>query len=71
MAKRYQIATIQVLMNAEDSAQASDGLNELFREAQEYDFIQDWGFLQIGGQIIGPSEKFLAEPYEEGDMFNP
>jgi len=67
---KYQITTVQILMNAENSAQASDGLNELFRGSQgEYDFIVDWGFLNIGGQLLIPSEKVMAEPYEEGDMF--
>jgi hypothetical protein len=63
--KRVFVATLQVVLDADGAAAASDLLSETLRNA---DGILDWAYLQQGGQGLYPTEHFVSEPYEEGDF---
>lgn len=60
------VATLQVLVDAEDDPAACDILSSLLSDSE---FITDWAYVKIGGQYLGPTE-FLIDPdtYEEGDF---
>lgn len=63
--KKAYIATVQLLITGvNDEAEACDYVSETLRGS-----FTDWGYLRIGGQLLGPSEKFIDSNYEEGDMF--
>jgi hypothetical protein len=72
--KRGWIATIQVFIPSEDrsavpidsEAAACDAVSG----GMEIAGIHDWAYLQIGGQILSPTEKYYdPDNYEEGDAF--
>jgi hypothetical protein len=70
-------ATIIVKVpNYHPDAQATDGLNEMFREAEKvYGFVVDWSYAEQGGtDSLGMPNRakvlnFDPNTYEEGDAF--
>ncbi len=71
------IATVQLLIDAKDQAEACDGVSELLSgNALEDDnsLIVDWSYLKVGGQRLWPSTFSMGtidwDTYEEGDFLN-
>ncbi len=65
------VATIQVLIEAETEGEASDNMSELLSN-NEGNGIIDWGYFQLGGQYMTPTERYVhdAAQYEEGEFLN-
>ncbi len=67
MLTRHYIATVQVLVEAEDEAKACNSLNALLERAP----IRDWGYLQMGGQRLSPTGTMInVDAYEEGTFLD-
>jgi len=66
MAQEKYVATIQVLVNADCLGGAADGFSELLSHNE---FVMDWGYLKIGGQMLVPQKVLVKDDYQEGDMF--
>lgn len=62
----YQ-ALLQVVVDAHSPADASDGLNELLREADP-EFLVDWSLLG-GDRFVIPLVGLCPDTYAEGDAF--
>ncbi len=63
MLTTHYVATVQVLVEAEDEAQACDAISALLERAP----VRDWGYLQVGGQHLSPSSTLIeVDTYEEG-----
>jgi hypothetical protein len=65
--KRTYLATVTLLIEAEDSGTACDTLSEMFRNPDNS--IKDWGYVSIGGRRLSPIPVAIEKDYEEGDLF--
>ena len=66
MQKKY-VATVQILVDAEDDSTACDGLSELLSHNK---FVVDWSYLKLGGQYCLPTERYIEDDYEEGNFIS-
>jgi hypothetical protein len=67
MTRIMHVATVQLLIPCEHQTEASDFVSESLRET-----FPDWAYLQIGGQVLSPTERIVndAAEYEEGEAFD-
>ena len=68
--KQIYIASVQLAIEAQSEAHASDFISEMLDVEHEPGKIYDWQYLVLGGQKCSPTEAFVEEPYSEGDAFN-
>lgn len=64
--KKMHVATVQILIDIDNWAEACDAVSETFRQI---DWMKDWSYLKVGAQLLGPYEKYVSDKYEEGDFF--
>ena len=56
--RRVYIATVQVVVVARDVDDACDGISVMLSDSN---FLIDWGYLEVGGQRLSPSERFIPD----------
>ena len=61
-----QLATIHILVDTENSAEACDGISDLLRGA--HPFVIDWQYQKVNGDYPGPRQIKMPSKYEEGDL---
>lgn len=69
MAQRAYIATVQIIIKpkaVESEGDACDWMSGLLSENEQ---VLDWQYLNVGGQRLTPSEKYISDNYEEGEGF--
>ena len=61
------IATIQLLIEGcQNASEACDFVSETLRDLRG---VKDWAYLKVGGQQLLPTEVFIPQDYEEGEIF--
>lgn len=60
------VATVQLAIKDADADSVADFLSEFLGSAEG---ILDWSYLRFGGQMLYPTERYIAEDYQEGDVF--
>ena len=72
--RKIHIATIQVAVETDTSAEACDAISDMMRSAGFLGIggdapIYDWQYVILGGQRMIPTEKYIHDDYAEGDAF--
>lgn len=71
--KQAWIATVQLCVDVETQAEASDLISALLSDnVQAETSLLDWQYLKLGGAYLQPVSKMVADSgqYYEGDAFN-
>ncbi len=61
------IATVHVVIEAENEASAAVGIGEFLRNAVHDDALLDWQYLSLGHQTLHPSEYTGPIPIDQNE----